>query len=127
MGNNWAGEAIREHSGEGTGIDPVLRAKYLDYCSARISEVFLSLSDERIYALGEEAALDSDLDVGSLSFRAMVRIVTTRLRDSMSLPDLATWAREYREDPRRYDDHLLGLWEGERESGSPPLSDESAP
>jgi len=46
-------------------VDAVLRAKYLDYCSARISEVFLSLTDEHTYQLMEEAALEADLTVGA--------------------------------------------------------------
>lgn len=93
-----------------TGIDPILRAKYLDYCSARISEVFLSLTDERTYALMEEAAQDSRLNVGSLSFQSMMRLVTRKLQESVPLPDMETWIREYREDPARYDPLLLGLW-----------------
>ncbi|MFQ5746962.1 MAG: hypothetical protein ACE5HF_07040 [Gemmatimonadota bacterium] len=93
-----------------TGIDPILRAKYLDYCSARISEVFLSLTDERTYALMEEAAQDSRLEVGSLSFQNMMRLVTRKLQESVPLPDLETWVAEYRENPDRYDPLLLGLW-----------------
>lgn len=103
-------------------IDPVLRAKYLDFCSARISEIFLSLSDERIYELAEAAAEEANLDVGTMSFGEMVRLVTERLRADVPLPDLATWAREYSEDPDRYDDLLLGFWEDAdaTERDSPP-------
>lgn len=90
---------------------PVLEAKYLDYCSARLSEVFLSLSDERIYELVEEAAREGRLDVARLSFDEMVKLVTEKLQRSVPLPDFETWAREYREDPERYEPHLMGLWE----------------
>jgi hypothetical protein len=90
---------------------PVLEAKYLDYCSARLSEVFLSLSDERIYELVEEAAREGRLDVARLSFDEMVKLVTEKLQRSVPLPDFETWAREYREDPERYERHLMGLWE----------------
>lgn len=96
-------------------VDPVLRAKYLDYCSARISEVFLSLSDERTYQLMEEAAGEANLTVGAIGFQDMMRLVTRKLRNSVPLPDMETWIAEYREDPERYDPHLLGLWELEEQ------------
>jgi hypothetical protein len=94
-------------------VDPILRAKYLDYCSARISEVFLTLTDEHTYQLMEEAAGEADLPAGALSFQAMMQLVTRKLRTSVPLPDLETWIEEYTEDPDRYDPFLLGLWESE--------------
>jgi hypothetical protein len=96
-------------------VDPVLRAKYLDYCSAQISEVFLSLTDEHTYQIMEEAALEADLTVGALSFQAMMQLVTRKLRKSVPLPDIETWITEYAEDPGRYDPFLLGLWESEEQ------------
>ncbi len=94
----------------GDEIDEVLRAKYLDFCSARLTEVFLSLSEERIYRLVEEAAREANLQVGALNFQTMVRLVTKKLEQSVPLPDLQTWAREYSADPARFDEHLMGLW-----------------
>ncbi|MGD8817941.1 MAG: hypothetical protein PVJ51_12220 [Acidobacteriota bacterium] len=94
----------------GEPTESELRAKYLEYCSARISEVFLSLSDERTYQLVEEAARDEGVEVGSLGFQAMMRLVTRKLRESVPLPDFESWAREYREDPARFEPLLLGLW-----------------
>jgi hypothetical protein len=91
--------------------DPVLRAKYVDFCSAQLTEVFLSLSDERIYELVHEAAHAAGTDPGALGFTAMVRLATQELRKSVPLPDFATWSREYREDPERFEAQLLGLWE----------------
>ena len=35
--------------------DKILRAKYLDWCSARIAERFLALSPDEIYQLAEKA------------------------------------------------------------------------
>lgn len=84
-----------------------MRARYLDYCAARISEVFLSLSDERTYALMEEAARDADIEIGSLGFSEMMDLVTGRLRDEIPLPSLEEFAAEYREDPGRFDAMLL--------------------
>jgi hypothetical protein len=103
-----AERAAGQNSGD--GIDEVLRAKYLDFCSARLTEVFLSLSEERIYRLVEEAAREANLQVGTLNFQTMVRLVTNKLEQSVPLPDLQTWAREYTADPARFDEHLMGLW-----------------
>ena len=72
--------------------------------------MFLSLSEERIYRLVEEAAREANLQVGTLNFQTMVRLVTQKLEESVPLPDLETWAREYTADPERFDKHLLGLW-----------------
>lgn len=91
--------------------DPALRGKYLDYCSARISEIFLALSDDRIYDLMEEAAHEAGLDPAKLGYRAQVKLVTEKLRDSVPLPEMEEWAREYREHPERFEPFLLGLGE----------------
>ncbi len=100
--------------GREAGVDPVLRAKYLDYCSARISEVFLSLSDEHAYELMEEAAREANLSVRSLGFQTMMKLVTRKLQHSVPLPEMETWIAEYRRSPERYDPYLLGLWETEQ-------------
>lgn len=111
--------------GPATPPDAELRAKYLEYCSARISEVFLSLSDERTYQLLEEAASEAGVDVGSLSFQSKMRLVTRKLRASVPLPDFESWAAEYREHPERFEPLLLGLWKDAVEGGSPePGSEE---
>jgi hypothetical protein len=91
------------------GGDTDLRSKYLDYCSARISEIFLALSDDRIYDMMEEAAREAGLDPGELGYRTQVRLVTEKLRDSVPLPEMEEWVREYREDPERFEPYLLGL------------------
>lgn len=96
--------------GKGAG-DPVLRAKYIDFCSAHLTEIFLTLSDERIYELVEETASDADLHMGSLGFTSMVRLLTRRLQEDIPLPDFETWSREYTADPEKYEPYLLGLWE----------------
>lgn len=90
--------------------DAVLRGKYADFCSAQLTEVFLSLSDERIYQIVEEEAKAQDLNPGRLGFRAMVKLATQRLRESVPLPDFETWKRDYQAAPERYDRYLLGLW-----------------
>lgn len=113
--------------GSGEAPEPaeaVLRAKYADFCSAQLTEVFLSLSDERIYEIVEEEAREQELRPGNLGFRTMVRLATKRLRENVPLPDFETWRRDYEASPERYDRYLLGLWrqltgddEGTREAG----------
>lgn len=87
--------------------DNGLRARYLDYCAARISEVFLSLTDERTYQLMEAAAREADIEIGSLGFSEMMDLVTERLRRDIPLPEFEQWAREYREFPERFNHVLL--------------------
>lgn len=88
-------------------MDPDLKARYLDYCAARISEVFLSLSDERTYALMEEAARDGGIEIGSLGFSEMMDLVTERLRENVPLPSYEEFALEYRAHPERFEAMLL--------------------
>ena len=105
--------------------EPILQAKYADFCSAQITEVFLSLSDERIYDLVQEEARTRRIGGENLGFRTMVRLATQRLRDSVPLPDYETWREEYRADPERYDRYLLGLWKhlvAEGESDADPAA-----
>jgi len=112
-GLRTAGEDRRE-----TPVDPVLQAKYLDYCAARISEVFLSLSDEHTYRIMEEAAREANLAVGALSFQSMMQLVTRTLRRDVPLPDLHEWVAEYLQDPERYEPYLLGPWESDEAEAS---------
>lgn len=126
MGNDSEQDAPRDPERTSTGGDPVLRAKYLDYCSARLAEIFLSLSDERIFTLVEEAAREGRLNVAELSFDEMVKLVTEKLRASVPLPDYESWTRDYRADPEAYEPYLIGLWKrrlGEEGAG-PATGDE---
>lgn len=109
------------------GTDSTLRAKYLDYCSARISEIFLALSDDRIYDIMEEAAREAGLEPGKLGYRTQVRLVTEKLRESVPLPEMDEWIREYRQDPEKFEPYLLGLGQSpvERICGSEGPNDES--
>ena len=122
MGQNSGKDGFRASAGaqRDARLDPVLHAKYLDYCSARISEVFVSLTDEHTYEIMEEAAREADLNVGALSFQSMMQLVTRKLRKSVPLPDLETWVEDYGRHPERYDPYLLGLWESEGLDRSDP-------
>ena len=102
--------SMPESDRESELTETVLRAKYADFCSAQLTEVFLSLSDEKIYEMVEEEAKIQKLDPGNLGFRKRVQLATNRLRDSVPLPDFKTWRRNYEAAPERYEKYLLGLW-----------------
>lgn len=94
--------------------DDVLRAKYRDYCSARVADAVLSLDPEEIYSLAEnEARLVKG--VAPASYNDAIRYATARIREQLDLPEFDDWARQYRERPGRFDPYLLGLWKSEEE------------
>ncbi len=93
-----------------TPADAELRAKYADFCSAQLTEIFLSLSDERIYEIVQEEARAQSLTPAQLGFRTMVQLATKRMRANVPLPDFETWRQDYESEPERYDRYLMGLW-----------------
>ncbi len=94
--------------------DDVLRAKYTDYCSARVADAVLSLDPEEIYALAEaEARLAKQL--APASYNDAIRYATARIREQLDLPEFEEWSMQYREHPERFDPYLLGLWMSEKE------------
>ena len=92
--------------------ESVLRAKYRDYCSARVADALLSLSPEEVFALAEAEAHASNRIAPSSSTEAF-RLATGRIRDRLGLPEFEPWAEEYVKDPSRYDPYLMGLWKSE--------------
>jgi hypothetical protein len=107
--------------------DEVLRAKYLDYCSARMAEVLLRLTPDEMYVLAEGAAEDSGItDTRHLSYETIVRLATERLCRRLSLPPFETWATAYREDPQLFESELLGLWRTDGVTAKGAAGDEGA-
>ena len=92
--------------------DRVLRAKYLDYCSSQVAEHLLLLSPDEIYVLAQEA-LRAGERRGEPSYEEMVQLATEGVAQRLTLPPFEQWADEYKLDPARYDDQLMGLWESE--------------
>ena len=108
------------------GDDDVLRAKYLDWCSAKVADRFLRLTPEEIYELAQRASREDataprrDAPGGALpardsgdsgaSFREIVEQVTAVLTAQLDLPGFDRWSKEYTRDPTQYDEELLGLW-----------------
>lgn len=102
------------------GNERVLRAKYLDWCSARVADHFLAMSPDEIFELAERAEQadqgpgDRPLSLADLSdlttYRAVVERVTGVLADQLALPDYEAWLELYRSDPPAVEAELLGLW-----------------
>ncbi len=90
----------------------VLRAKYLDYCSSQVAEHLLLLSPDEIYVLAQEA-LRAGGQKSEPSYEQMVRLATEGVAQRLTLPAFEQWADEYKRDPARYDDQLIGLWESD--------------
>jgi hypothetical protein len=102
--------------------DRTLRAKYLDWCSARLAERFLDLTPEQIYerarpesGTAASEALPADAPDAlppptNESYRELVQRVTDSLLEESALPTFEQWADAYRQSPRRFDAELLGFW-----------------
>jgi hypothetical protein len=95
----------------------ILKAKYMDWCSARLADRFLQLTPEAIYELALEASHDEAVHVlaggdgmSVSSYRAMVGRVADVLAERLGLPDFEAWAAAYEKAPEQFDHELLGLW-----------------
>lgn len=102
--------------------DRIRRAKYLDWCSARLAEQFLDLSPEQIYELARPDQVDV-AGAGSrepahatlllpthASYATLVQRVTDELLERTPLPTYEQWSAAYEESPERFDVELLGYW-----------------
>jgi hypothetical protein len=90
--------------------EDVLRAKYLDYCSARLCDVFMELEEERVFELARAAEEKAGVSQGALGFQAIADLLVEKLMGDLALPDFPVWAEAYIEHPEDYDPYLLGLW-----------------
>ncbi|MGH7482818.1 MAG: hypothetical protein ACRELV_11735 [Longimicrobiales bacterium] len=92
--------------------EATLRAKYLDWCSARIADRILELTPEQVYELahaaGEPIGAERGEDVPS--YRQLVERATEVLARRMDFPPFVQWAREYEADPSAYEADLVGFW-----------------
>ena len=92
--------------------EKVLRAKYLDYCSAQVADILLLLSPDEMFVLAQDAARDAGL-AGDFGYDRIVELATDRVSRKLALPSFEVWVRDYEADPSRYDEHLMGLWKSE--------------
>ena len=90
----------------------VLRAKYLDYCSAQVADLLLFLSPDEIYLLARRAAQERG-EPGEVLYMRMVQVATGWLSEKIALPPFEVWVQDYLAHPDRYEEYFLGLWESE--------------
>lgn len=88
----------------------VLKAKYLDYCSAQMADLLLYLSPDEIYLLAQRTHRERG-GAGDLSYVGMVHLATDWLAERVALPPFEVWIVDYLAHPDRYEEYLLGLWE----------------
>jgi len=105
--------------------DPVLRAKYRDYCSARVADALLTLSPDEVYTLAESEARATG-QVPPETFSDRVSLATGRIRERLNLPEFDEWVRLYRNDPEAFEPFLMGFWESE-EPADPADSNQPGP
>lgn len=109
--------------------DRTRRAKYLDWCSARLAERFLDLTPEQIYELARPEEVESTSGTGVArrttlplpthqDYRALVQRVTDVLLERTPLPTYEQWSAAYDETPERFDVELLGFWKEAVEAGA---------
>ncbi len=99
--------------------EEVLRAKYLDYCSARLCDLFLELEEEHVFALARAAEARAGVSHRALNFRDIADLLVEQLLGDLALPAFETWAEDYQRHPEEYDPYLLGLWQSGVESATP--------
>ena len=103
----------------------MLRAKYLDWCSAQVADHFLALSPAEIFEIAERAARDNDVSRRPSSwqseeaaqdlhsYRKLVERVTEVLWQQLELPTFEVWEEQYRRNPEAIEEQLLGFWRDE--------------
>lgn len=104
----------------------MLRAKYLDWCSAQVADHFLALSPDEIFELAERASQEDvaapdrvapalpGLDEMS-SYRAVVERVTEVLTQQLDLPTFDEWLELYESNREAVEARLLGFWRDSQE------------
>lgn len=91
--------------------DRQLRAKYLDWCSARVANRLFKLRPEEIYELSRKFEAGSvQGSEPSSDFREIVGRLTEELTRELSLPDFAQWRAMYEASPQAFEDDMVGFW-----------------
>lgn len=84
---------------------PELQEKYLDWCSARITDRLLELSPTEIGAFA-----------GARPLPSAVAGLVDRIAAAVELPGFTAWAAAYAADPGAFDPEIVGF--GERASAA---------
>jgi len=97
-----------------TDAEVILRAKYLEYCSAQIADLLLYLSPDEIYLLAEKASREGRRpNAPDRTYSGLVRDATQWLSMRVALPPFEIWREDYRAHRDRYESYLMGLWESD--------------
>ena len=109
-----ATDAEPTHPDSPDDVDEILRAKYLEYCSAQLADLLLFLSPDEIYLLAEKAARESGAhDPLERTYSTLVQRATRLLASRVNLPPFEVWRDDYRQHRDRYEAYFMGLWESE--------------
>ena len=106
----------------GEDENAVLRAKYLDYCSAQLADLLLYLSPDEIFLLAEKAVRSEGRPQPG-SYMQMMQNATAWLATRVNLPPFEVWLDDYRANPERYEEYLMGLWEADADGTKNPLEE----
>ncbi len=74
--------------------------------------MLLLLSPDEMFILAQDAAREAGL-LGELGYEQIVTLATERVSKKLALPPFDVWARDYKENPDRYEQYLMGFWESE--------------
>jgi hypothetical protein len=92
--------------------EAILKAKYLDYCSAQLADLLLYLTPDEIFLVAQKASHESGAS-RSISYMDMMQVATQWLSSRIVLPPFEIWVDDYREHPDRYEAYFMGLWESD--------------
>jgi hypothetical protein len=105
-------ESTPQHEGDDSEV--ILRAKYLEYCSAQIADLLLYLSPDEIYLLAEKASREGGRPAApDRTYSSLVRAATQWLSMRVALPPFEIWRDDFRAHRERYESYLMGLWESD--------------
>lgn len=108
-----------ERSPDPEADERVLRAKYLDYCSAQLADLLLYLSPDEIFLLAEKAARDRG-ETSAGSYSDMVEVATGWVGDRVTLPPYEVWVEDYIANPEYYERYIMGLWRSDSDGATEP-------
>jgi hypothetical protein len=110
---NGADSPAAPDSGDPEESEAVLRAKYLDYCSAQLAEILGLMTPDAIFILAHKAARESGKADIDPSYRGMMEVATAWLASRLPLPPFEVWVEDYRRNPGFYEESLIGLWKSD--------------
>jgi hypothetical protein len=70
-----------------------------------------------MFVLAQDAAREAGVS-GDLGYERIVELATERVSKKLALPAFEDWVEDYKADPQRFDEDLMGLWKSELR-GSP--------